>query len=111
MSVFNLREIKPIKSKIKVIILGKHSISSLCARLGAYKMNFTSLFFYRPRVLPIPGADLENVFTLRTPDDANKISENIGGKNVVIVGSSFIGECPSGFHVRVMYTPLSPTFI
>ena len=44
-------------------------------------------------MLPIPGADLENVFTLRTPDDANKIAENIGGKNVVIVGSSFIGEC------------------
>ena len=44
-------------------------------------------------MLSIPGADLENVFTLRTPDDANKIAENIAGKNVVIVGSSFIGEC------------------
>ena len=56
---------------------------------GSNERNFVC----RPRVLPIPGADLENVFTLRTPDDANKIAENIGGKNVVIVGSSFIGEC------------------
>ena len=32
------------------------------------------------------------MFTLRTPDDANKIAENIPGKNVVIIGSSFIGQ-------------------
>ena len=43
-------------------------------------------------MLPIPGVDLENVFTLRTPDDANKIAENVKDKNVVIIGSSFIGE-------------------
>ena len=49
-------------------------------------------FLTRPRVLPIPGVELENVFTLRTPDDANKIAENIPGKNVVIIGSSFIGQ-------------------
>ncbi|XP_060554576.1 apoptosis-inducing factor 3-like isoform X1 [Ruditapes philippinarum] len=45
----------------------------------------------QPRVLPIPGVDLQNVFSLRTPDDANKIAEAANGKNVVIIGSSFIG--------------------
>lgn len=45
----------------------------------------------QPRVLPIQGVDLENVFSLRTPDDANKIAQAANGKNVVIIGSSFIG--------------------
>ncbi|KAK3582946.1 hypothetical protein CHS0354_019953 [Potamilus streckersoni] len=45
----------------------------------------------RPRVLPIPGADLKNVYILRTPDDANAIAQNAKGKKVVIIGSSFIG--------------------
>lgn len=44
-----------------------------------------------PRVLPIPGKDLQNVYQLRTPEDANKIAEQAAGKNVVIIGSSFIG--------------------
>lgn len=44
-----------------------------------------------PRVLPIPGIDLENVRMLRTPSDANFIAEKAVGKNVVIIGSSFIG--------------------
>lgn len=44
-----------------------------------------------PRRLPIPGLDLNNVFMLRTPTDANSIAEKAAGKNVVIVGSSFIG--------------------
>ncbi|XP_021366051.1 apoptosis-inducing factor 3-like isoform X1 [Mizuhopecten yessoensis] len=44
-----------------------------------------------PRVLPIPGIDLGNVRMLRTPADANFIAENAVGKNVVIIGSSFIG--------------------
>ena len=56
---------------------------------GLILIYFSSI---RPRVLPIPGAELENVFTLRTPDDANKIAENVAGKNVVIIGSSFIGK-------------------
>ena len=47
--------------------------------------------FFRPRQLPIPGADFDNVCLLRTPDDANKIAEAAKGKKVVIIGSSFIG--------------------
>lgn len=45
----------------------------------------------RPRSLPAPGTDLQNVCQLRTPDDANRIADNSKDKNVVIIGSSFIG--------------------
>ncbi|XP_070573401.1 apoptosis-inducing factor 3-like isoform X2 [Ptychodera flava] len=45
----------------------------------------------RPRILPIPGHDLQNVCLLRTPDDANAIAKNAKGKQVVIIGTSFIG--------------------
>lgn len=48
-----------------------------------------------PRELPLPGfKDLENVFLLRTVPDAQSIVSAVGkkkGKNVVVVGSSFIG--------------------
>ncbi|KAK3084850.1 hypothetical protein FSP39_020165 [Pinctada imbricata] len=53
----------------------------------------------RPRVLPIPGVDLKNVCQLRTPADANFIAENAKGKNVVIIGSSFIGMEVAAFLV------------
>ena len=57
-------------------------------------LSYTSLVIAtggRPRQLPIPGADFDNVCLLRTPDDANKIAEAAKGKKVVIIGSSFIG--------------------
>ncbi|KAJ3269670.1 hypothetical protein HDV01_001142 [Terramyces sp. JEL0728] len=49
-----------------------------------------------PRVLPFPGHDLQNIFVMRTVEDANyvgKALEEITDRkpNVVIVGSSFIG--------------------
>ncbi|WP_019990431.1 FAD-dependent oxidoreductase [Rudanella lutea] len=45
-----------------------------------------------PNHLPVPGADLRNVFTLRTLTDSSQL-RLLGqqGKRVVIVGSSFIG--------------------
>ncbi|KAI0141656.1 hypothetical protein GGR57DRAFT_495831 [Xylariaceae sp. FL1272] len=47
-----------------------------------------------PRSLPLQGFKvLENIFPLRTLHDTQKIVEAIGdkGKNIVIIGSSFIG--------------------
>ncbi|KAK6192405.1 hypothetical protein SNE40_003876 [Patella caerulea] len=58
------------------------------------KMSYDSLFIAtggKPRVLPIPGSGLKNVCSLRTPADANFIAEQAKGKDVVVVGSSFIG--------------------
>ncbi|KZT42177.1 hypothetical protein SISSUDRAFT_1041805 [Sistotremastrum suecicum HHB10207 ss-3] len=44
-----------------------------------------------PRRLPIDGANLENVFTLRTIPDAAKIDAAVKeGKRLVVIGSSFI---------------------
>ena len=45
-----------------------------------------------PKKLPVPGADLEGVFTLRTLDDSKTIREAAaGGRLAVIVGAGFIG--------------------
>ncbi|MDQ1318652.1 MAG: apoptosis-inducing factor 3, partial [Candidatus Poribacteria bacterium] len=45
-----------------------------------------------PRRTNVPGADLENIFTLRTPVDADKIKSLAKkGSKAVVIGSSFIG--------------------
>ncbi|KAJ1186430.1 hypothetical protein NDU88_003211 [Pleurodeles waltl] len=44
-----------------------------------------------PRHLQCQGSELQNVFLLRTPEDANIISESAVGKRVVVLGTSFIG--------------------
>ncbi|XP_064533462.1 apoptosis-inducing factor 3-like isoform X1 [Pseudopipra pipra] len=41
--------------------------------------------------LKVPGADLQNVCVLQTPEDSSKILELATGKNLVIVGASFVG--------------------
>ncbi|XP_032902290.1 apoptosis-inducing factor 3-like [Amblyraja radiata] len=49
------------------------------------------VFKYRPRKLYCPGADLKNIFSLSTPEEARKIDRFSKGKAIVIVGASFIG--------------------
>ncbi|XP_030318115.1 apoptosis-inducing factor 3-like [Calypte anna] len=41
--------------------------------------------------LKVPGEDLQNVYFLHTPEDSHKILELATGKNLVIIGASFIG--------------------
>jgi NADPH-dependent 2,4-dienoyl-CoA reductase/sulfur reductase-like enzyme/nitrite reductase/ring-hydroxylating ferredoxin subunit len=55
-----------------------------------------------PRRLDIPGADLGNIFTLRSFDDANRIFQaSEKANNIVIVGSSFIAmEVANAFRER-----------
>jgi 3-phenylpropionate/trans-cinnamate dioxygenase ferredoxin reductase subunit len=44
------------------------------------------------RSLPVPGADLGNVYLLRTLDEANVLRERMASaKNVVVIGAGFIG--------------------
>lgn len=46
----------------------------------------------RPRPLPIPGADLANVFPLRTLDDCRAVGSILEtAQNVVVIGGGFIG--------------------
>ncbi|HEY7974852.1 MAG TPA: FAD-dependent oxidoreductase [Ktedonobacterales bacterium] len=52
----------------------------------------------RPNALSIPGAHLAGIFALRTLDDSSAIRQQLAmsGRNVVIIGSGFIGlECAS----------------
>jgi len=44
-----------------------------------------------PRQLKVPGHDLANIFTLRELHDAHAISASVEDKDVVLIGSSFIG--------------------
>ena len=45
-----------------------------------------------PRKLFVPGSDLQNIFTLRTPEDAQRISALAKkGQKMIVVGGSFIG--------------------
>ncbi|RUS78071.1 hypothetical protein EGW08_014151, partial [Elysia chlorotica] len=58
------------------------------------KLPFTTLVLAtggRPRRPDIPGADLANVFTLRTVQDANAIGAKFKDKHMVVLGTSFIG--------------------
>jgi 3-phenylpropionate/trans-cinnamate dioxygenase ferredoxin reductase subunit len=46
----------------------------------------------RARLLPVPGADLEGVFTLRTAADAEGLKGALGvGRRLVIVGGGYVG--------------------
>ena len=46
----------------------------------------------RPRSLPTPGADLANVFDLRSLADVDRIRPTLeAGRNIVIVGAGYIG--------------------
>jgi len=46
----------------------------------------------RPRTLPIPGADLDGVVTLRTIEDSRRIAAGIAqARSVAVVGGGFIG--------------------
>ncbi|XP_048412410.2 apoptosis-inducing factor 3 isoform X1 [Stegostoma tigrinum] len=58
------------------------------------KMEYNKLLIAtgsRPKPLQCQGADLENVYQLRTPEDANCIAKLANDRNAVIVGASFIG--------------------
>ena len=69
-------------------------LDKLVVTSSGERLKYDDLLFATggtPRKLGVPGENLEGVKTLRTPSDANYISENAVGKNVVIIGGSFIG--------------------
>jgi NADPH-dependent 2,4-dienoyl-CoA reductase/sulfur reductase-like enzyme len=82
-------------------ILTKHAVSGI--DVANKKVGFqgdTSLKYDKlllapgsiPRSLSVPGASLENISTLRNPDNANFIKSSIqDGSRIVIIGASFIG--------------------
>ncbi len=65
----------------------------------------------KPRQLDIPGADLQNILTLRSFDDADRILTAIKQKGqAVVIGSSFIGmETAAGLSQQgLQVTVISP---
>ena len=69
----------------------------------------------RPRLLPVPGADLPGVFTLRSQEDAEALVAAAGGaERAVVIGASFIGmEAAAslvhrGLHVTVVGPDATP---
>ncbi|MCX6500322.1 MAG: FAD-dependent oxidoreductase [Arthrobacter sp.] len=60
------------------------------------RLGYTALLLAtgaRPRSIPLPGSDLDGVMTFRTLDDSRLLREALagGGRNVVMVGSGWIG--------------------
>nr|QHB15539.1 apoptosis-inducing factor 3 [Bemisia tabaci] len=66
-------------------------------------VKYSSVFIAsgsRPRTMKVPGSDLNNIFTIRVPEDAKAIFSQLTPKsNVVVVGSSFIGMEAAAFCV------------
>lgn len=50
-----------------------------------------------PRKLGCPGEELQGIFYVRSPDDSNAINNEAADKNVVVIGTSFIGMETAGF--------------
>jgi NADPH-dependent 2,4-dienoyl-CoA reductase/sulfur reductase-like enzyme/nitrite reductase/ring-hydroxylating ferredoxin subunit len=64
-----------------------------------------------PRRLDVPGADLANVFTLRSRDDAERILAAVdAGRRAIVVGGSFIAlECAASLQSRgIEVTVIAP---
>jgi 3-phenylpropionate/trans-cinnamate dioxygenase ferredoxin reductase subunit len=69
----------------------------------------------RNRVLPVPGADLQNAFYLRTLDEAVALRARMAAaKNAVVIGAGFIGlefaaaAAKQGLNVTVLETADRP---
>uniref|UniRef100_A0A2K5UFR1 Apoptosis-inducing factor 3 n=1 Tax=Macaca fascicularis TaxID=9541 RepID=A0A2K5UFR1_MACFA len=59
-----------------------------------FKLEYSKLLLApgsSPRTLSCKGKEMENVFTIRTPEDANRVVRLARGRNVVIVGAGFLG--------------------
>lgn len=72
--------IDPIKKTIQSK-KGSYQYDKLILALGGY-----------PFIPPVPGSDMENIFALRTMDDAQKIREKaLKSKTAVIIGGGVLG--------------------
>ncbi|XP_063663861.1 apoptosis-inducing factor 3 isoform X2 [Pan troglodytes] len=59
-----------------------------------FKLEYSKLLLApgsSPKTLSCKGKEVENVFTIRTPEDANRVVRLARGRNVVVVGAGFLG--------------------
>ncbi|PIO33853.1 hypothetical protein AB205_0171220, partial [Aquarana catesbeiana] len=64
---------------------------------GILAQVLTSFILHSPKTLKCKGKELDNVFTIRTPEDANRVVKLASNRNVVIVGASFLGMEVAGY--------------
>ncbi len=84
-----------------VIDLNRHTVSLANGKTVPYDKLMLATGA-RVRKLPIPGADRDGVFYLRTLDDCRAIRTRIReGSNVVIIGGGFIGLEIAGSAVKL----------
>ncbi|XP_050174343.1 apoptosis-inducing factor 3 isoform X2 [Myiozetetes cayanensis] len=68
--------------------------SKIAVFKDGFKMEYNKLLIATgntPKALSCKGKEMENVFNIRTPEDANHVVKLATSKNVVIVGASFLG--------------------
>ncbi|KAM5312957.1 apoptosis-inducing factor 3 isoform 1-T4 [Glossophaga mutica] len=59
-----------------------------------FKLEYSKLLLApgsSPKTLSCKGKEVENVFTIRTPEDANRVVRLARGRNTVVVGAGFLG--------------------
>ncbi|XP_069413480.1 apoptosis-inducing factor 3 isoform X5 [Ovis canadensis] len=59
-----------------------------------FKLEYSKLLLApgsSPKTLSCKGKDVENVLTIRTPEDANRVVRLARGRNAVVVGAGFLG--------------------
>ncbi|XP_050174356.1 apoptosis-inducing factor 3 isoform X11 [Myiozetetes cayanensis] len=72
--------------------------SKIAVFKDGFKMEYNKLLIATgntPKALSCKGKEMENVFNIRTPEDANHVVKLATSKNVVIVGASFLGAVPA----------------
>ncbi|XP_027780064.1 apoptosis-inducing factor 3 isoform X4 [Marmota flaviventris] len=59
-----------------------------------FKLEYSKLLLApgsSPKTLSCKGKEVENVFTIRTPEDANRVVRLARGRNAIVVGAGFLG--------------------
>jgi len=86
------------RHEVVAVRAGDHEIDVRNLTSGStYTLSYDKLLLSpgaRPFVPPVPGIDLEGVFTLRTIPDMDRIKQHIdevGAREAVVVGGGFIG--------------------
>ena len=79
-----------LETSVERVDTGEHAVEVEGRRLGYRKLLLATGAW--PRPLPVPGAELEGVFTLRTVADSATIREAASGaERAAVVGAGFIG--------------------
>ncbi|KAL6057543.1 Apoptosis-inducing factor 3 [Balamuthia mandrillaris] len=77
--------------KVEKVDVEAHKLWASDGKEYVYDKLFVATGADPRRLEMIPGHDLQNIHTLRSLEDSHRIINSIADKNVVLIGSSFIG--------------------